>query len=106
MSSEVRRQILQAIEDGVNSRPSAIEFEMAYHVRVAIDRIRFAIKHSEKFGPRTDQAREVGMQLFDALERLETIDRRFQVRSLTKTSSGRTDARACSIAGGTGGGAP
>ena len=81
MSSEVRRQILQAIEDGVNSRPSAIEFEMAYHARVAIDRIRFAINHTEKFGPQTDQARETCLQLLDALERLETVDRRFQDRS-------------------------
>jgi hypothetical protein len=47
MSSKVMRQILQTIEDGVNSRPSAIEFEMAYQARVAIDRIRFAIKHTE-----------------------------------------------------------
>jgi len=46
MSSEVMREILKPIEDGVNSRPSAIEFEMAYHARVAIDRIRFAIKYT------------------------------------------------------------
>ena len=81
MSPEVRRQILQVIEDGVNSRPSAIEFEMAYQARVAIDRIRFAIKHTEQFVPCTDQTREAGLQLLDALERLERVERRFQERS-------------------------
>ena len=87
MSSKVMRQILQTIEDGVNSRPSAIEFEMAYQARVAIDRIRFAIKHTERFAPHTDAIREVGLQLLDALERLETADRRFQQRSRSSVRS-------------------
>jgi hypothetical protein len=81
MSSEVMRQILQTIENGVDSKPSAFEFEMAYQARVAIDRIKFAIKHTERFAPQTDAIREVGLQLLDALERLETADRRFQQRS-------------------------
>jgi len=81
MSSETVDQILRVIEDGANSRPSAIEFEMAYQSRVAIDRIRFAIKHTERFAPRTDAIREVGLQLLDALERLERADRLFQQRS-------------------------
>jgi hypothetical protein len=81
MRSEVMRQILQGIEDEVNSRPSAIEFEMAYQARIAIDRIRFAIKHTEQFGQHTDQSREAGLQLLDALQRLEMVDRRFQERS-------------------------
>ena len=81
MNSKVMHQILQTIEDGVNSRPSAIEFEMAYQARVAIDRIKFAIKHTEQFVPCTDQTREAGLQLLDALQRLETVDRRFQERS-------------------------
>lgn len=81
MSSEVMHQILQTIEDAANSTPSAIEFEMAYQARVAIDRIRFAIKHTEQFGPHSDQMREAGLQLLDALQRLETVERRFQARS-------------------------
>ena len=83
MSSKIMHQIVQTIEDGVNSRPSAIEFEMAYQARVAIDRIRFAIRHTEQFGPHTDQTREASLQLLDALERLEKVDRRFQERSRT-----------------------
>ncbi len=63
------------------SRPSAIEFEMAYQARIAIDRIKFAIKHTEQFARPSDSMREVGLQLLDALERLEALDRRFQARS-------------------------
>jgi len=81
MSSEAMHQILEQIEADVQSRPSPIEFEMAYQARVAIDRIKSAIKHTEQFGPRTDTIREAGMQLLDALERLESVDRRFQQRS-------------------------
>jgi hypothetical protein len=81
MSSETMHQILQTIEEEMSARPSAIEFEMAYQARVAIDRIRFAIKHTEQFCPRSDQLREVGLQLLDALGRLEAVERRFQTRS-------------------------
>jgi DNA invertase Pin-like site-specific DNA recombinase len=58
-----------------------MEFEMAYHGRIAIDRIRFAIKHAEQFGPHRPEIREACLQLLDALQRLETVDRRFQKRS-------------------------
>jgi len=81
MSSEVMHQIRQTIEDDLNSRPSAFEFEMAYQARAAIDRIKFAIKHTEQFGARTDQMFEASLQLLDAVERLELLDRRFQERS-------------------------
>ncbi|HZQ56240.1 MAG TPA: hypothetical protein VFB14_28885 [Bryobacteraceae bacterium] len=46
-----------------------------------MDRIRFAIKHTEQFAPYTEQMREVGLQLLDALDRLESVDRRFQKQS-------------------------
>jgi hypothetical protein len=78
MSSEIIHQFLEA---EVRSRPSALEFEMAYQARVAIDRIKFAIKHAEQFAEPCIHMREVGLQLLDALERLESLDRRFQVRS-------------------------
>src|ERR1700759_758396 len=81
MSSEAMHEFLQTVEAEVQSRPTPTEFEMAYQARVAIDRIRFAIKHTEQFGPRTDQMRETGLKLLDALQRLETVDRRFQQRS-------------------------
>jgi hypothetical protein len=87
MTSEAVHQILEQIETDVQSRPSASEFEMAYQARVAIDRIRFAIKHTEQFTPRTDPIREIGLQLLDALERLETVERKFQLRSRIKRTS-------------------
>ena len=87
MASETMRRIVELIESSVQSRPSPIEFEMAYQVRVAMDRIRFAIKHTEQFGPHTDQMCEVGIQLLEALQRLEVIDRRFQARSRAGSGS-------------------
>lgn len=86
MSPEAVHQIPQTHEEE-SSRPSAIEFEMAYQARVAIDRIKFAIKHTEQFGERTDQTRDAGLQLLDALQRLEIVDRRFQERSRRTTQS-------------------
>ena len=81
MSSEIMHRICEMIEAEVRSRPSAIEFEMAYQARVAIDRIRFAIKHTELFANPCIHLREANMQLLDALDRLESLDRRFQNRS-------------------------
>lgn len=74
-------EIVGVIQASAHARPTPMEFEMAYQARVAIDRIRFAIKHTEQFAPHTDEMREAGLQLLDALERLETVERRFQRRS-------------------------
>jgi hypothetical protein len=99
MSSEIMRQIIETIQADVISRPSALEFEMAYQARVAIDRIKFAIRHADQFGKPCDAMREAGMQLLDALQRLESLDRRFQARSRVATphkngSSGEAKANA------------
>ena len=88
MNSRLMREVLDMIEADVRSRPSPAEFEMAYQARVAIDRIRFAIKHTEQFAPHTDQMREAGLQLLDALERLELADRNFQNRFRSHTAFG------------------
>ena len=81
MKSELAEEISGLIEARLDPRPTPMEFEMAYQGRIAIDRIRSAIKHSEQFGPHTDQMRDAGLQLLDALHRLEAVDRRFQTRS-------------------------
>jgi hypothetical protein len=81
MNSESTHQIIATLETDVKSGPSAIEFEMAYQARVASDRIRFAIKHTERFARQSDPAHEAGLQRLDALSRLEALDRRFQARS-------------------------
>jgi hypothetical protein len=87
MSSEIMHQNVGALEAAAESGPSEIEFEMAYQARVAIDRIRFAIKHGEQFGQQSGDLCEAGLQLLDALERLETVDRRFQDRSRRRSAS-------------------
>jgi hypothetical protein len=81
MSSETMHRIVGIIEAEVRERPSAIEFEMAYQARVVIDRIKFAMKHTEQFSKPCIHMREAGLPLLDALERLESLDRRFQIRS-------------------------
>jgi hypothetical protein len=48
MSFETMRQITEMIEWRAHSRPSPIEFDIAYQARIAIDCIRFAIKHAEQ----------------------------------------------------------
>ena len=80
MKSEVLQEFVAMVEADAQSRPSLGEFEMAYQARVAIDRIRFAIKATESTKERTEQLREAGMQLLDALDRLEAAERRFQDR--------------------------
>ncbi len=75
------RQIVEEIEAYTQARPSPIEYEMAYQARVASDRIKFAIRHAEQFAKPCDVLREAGIQLLDALNRLEEVDRRFQNRT-------------------------
>ncbi len=81
MNSDIMSEVLPMIDGEVQSWPTAMEFELAYQARVAMDRIRFAIRHGEQFAPHTDQMHETNLQLLDALQRLETAERRFQQRS-------------------------
>jgi hypothetical protein len=94
MKAELAEEIFALIEARAEAQPTAMEFEMAYQARIAIDRIRFAIRHTEQFCHHTEQMREAGLQLLDALQRLETIDRRFQKRSQmarAKRNAGRSN---------------
>jgi hypothetical protein len=61
-----------------------MEFEMAYQAHIAIERIRLAIKQTEQAVDHPEQTREAGMSLLDALDRLESVERRFQQRSRCK----------------------
>jgi hypothetical protein len=88
MGSEIMHQTVATIEAEAKPGPSAIEFEMAYQIRIAVERIRFAIKHMEQFAKPCDQVREAGLQLLDALDRLEAVDRRFQVHSRRSNENG------------------
>jgi hypothetical protein len=62
MNSELLHQALDIMERAVRSQPSPSEFELAYQARVAIDRIRFAIKHAEQFGKHSQQMSEANLQ--------------------------------------------
>src|SRR5262245_32401725 len=81
MLSNIMQEVLQMLEDETQSQPSTLEYELAYQARVAIDRIRFAIKHTDQFCPRSNALHEAELQLLDALQRLETVERPFQQRS-------------------------
>jgi hypothetical protein len=54
---------------------------MAYQARVAADRIRFAIRQIDEPGRHCAQLREAALQLMDALDRLDSVERRFQASS-------------------------
>jgi hypothetical protein len=90
MSSETMHRILEMIGSEAHSRPSPIEFEMAYQARVAADRIRFAIRQVEQFAMQAEQMRDACLQLVEALDRLESSDRRFQGRSRINSVSQST----------------
>jgi hypothetical protein len=79
-SPEFAREVFSLVEAKILCRPSPTEFEMAYQARVAIDRIRFAIKVTEQADKKPEQLREAGLQLLDALDRLEAAERSFQCR--------------------------
>jgi hypothetical protein len=85
--SEIVKEFVAMIEADAQNRPSPGEFEMAYQARVAIDRIRFAIKTTEMSMERSEPLREAGMQLLDALERLEAAERGFQDRWRSRNHS-------------------
>lgn len=91
MNSEVMNQIKQIIDAKAQQQPTPMEFELAYQARVAMDRIRFAIRHAEQFAPQTDPMQEAALQLLDALQRLETAERRFQERSRTALACTQND---------------
>lgn len=79
MKSRLAQEVFSIVETEVLKRPAPIDFEMAYQVRVAIDRIRFAIKQIEQFSLNSGPGQETGFQLVDALDRLEAADRHFQL---------------------------
>jgi len=81
INSEMMKRVVRSIEGEMVAKPSAFEFEMAYQARVAIDRIKFAIRQAEQFRPDSKEQNALGLQLLDALDRLEAVERTFQIRS-------------------------
>lgn len=79
MKPELAREVFSLIESEALRRPSPIEFEMAYQGRVAAERIRFAIKAMEQARSTAVSLEEASLQLLDALDLLESVDRRFNI---------------------------
>ena len=80
MTHAVRMQVVALLEsasDGNRDR----EFELAYAARLAIERIRFAIHQIDDVGLANERLREATFQLMDAVDRLQSADRRFQCLS-------------------------
>jgi len=78
-SAELAKEVFAIVERKIASDRSSIDFEMAYQIRVANEKIRFAIKAIDAISP--GKVSEVSLQLLDALDRLENVDRRFQDRT-------------------------
>jgi diaminopimelate decarboxylase len=96
-SSELAKEVFSILETKLFERPSPTEFEMAYQMRVAGERIRFAIKAMDTIREGPVTVDEISLQLLDALDRLERLDRRFQGRSpvCTRCATGvATEVRA------------
>jgi hypothetical protein len=87
MASEAMKNVFAMIEANAQSRPSLGEFEMAYQVRVAMYRIRFAIRITEMSGQQSEEKTEALTQLADALDRLDSAERGFQNRWRRPASS-------------------
>ncbi len=62
----------------LSTRQTASTFEFAYQARIAVERIRFAIRQTDQLAVNQPILQEVGMQLLDALDRLEMAERHFQ----------------------------
>ena len=86
MNSTVAQEVFDLIE-AASSRHSSADFELAYQARIAIDRIRFALKATE-ISTSHEQLTEVRFQLLDALDRLRAADYNFQQRFRLGTKRG------------------
>jgi hypothetical protein len=96
-SAELAREGFSIVEKKIASERSSMEFEMAYQMRVAGERIRFAVKAMDAIGKGPVTVDEISLQLLDALDRLERLDRPFQGRSpvCTRCATGvSTEVRA------------
>ena len=80
MKTDAIEDVVSLLEAEIRSRPSPGEFEMAYQIRVAIDRIRFAIKATERSAKERSEVQQASLELLEALDRLQSADRSFQAR--------------------------
>jgi hypothetical protein len=74
-------RVVSTVESHLELKPSTVEFEMAYQAKIATERIRFVIRLTDQPRFEAEHLREASLQLLDALDRLESLDKRFQERS-------------------------
>ena len=77
-TTEFARKVVSMVRQSQPSTTGSPDFEMAYQAKVAAERIRFAIRQIDEESRRVAQIRDAATQLLDALDRLESVDRRFQ----------------------------
>jgi hypothetical protein len=80
VKTDAIEEVVSLLEAEIRSRPSPGELEMAYQIRVAIDRIRFAIKATERSAKERSEVQQASLELLEALDRLQSADRSFQAR--------------------------
>jgi hypothetical protein len=79
-STELAKEVCSIIEAKILGGPSPVEFEMAYQMRIGIEKLRFAIRAMDTIGTNPMSVQEISFQLLDALNRLEKTERHFQSR--------------------------
>jgi hypothetical protein len=89
-TADFARKVVAMVELNLQSQPASIEFELAYQARVAADRIRFAVLQIDESARHSEPLREASMQLLDALDRLDSAERRFQALSKLHFRANRT----------------
>lgn len=75
-SAELTQRAPSDIEGKTASDRASFEFEMAYQMRVASDKIRFAINALDTIFP--GKVTDISAHLLEALDRLQRTDQRFQ----------------------------
>lgn len=84
MTLATRTKIAALLESKLDQNRGG-QFELAYQAKIAVERIRFAIRQIE--GGSNPELRDAAFQLTDALDRLQSADRHFQ-RLLPKSEVG------------------
>jgi hypothetical protein len=62
MRTELANEFRRLMDNEIESRPSAMCFEFAYQGKVAMDRIRFAIRSVERFANHSGPALEANLR--------------------------------------------
>jgi type IV secretory pathway VirB10-like protein len=88
MNSEIIGETLPMVDARVQSWPTAMEFELAYQARVAMDRIRFAIKlKSTRTAPLSHHEIKAGREIPAVLEQSLNSDLPGELKALVTSNA-------------------